>query len=122
MAIVPLRQIAHARAGDKGDISIIGVFARTPDAYDWLVANLTVEALGEIYGALATGPITRYEAPRLGALNFVLDGALGGGVTRSTRLDRHGKSNSGLLLGAEFDVPEKVLASNRTVKGTVWSV
>ncbi len=93
-----LHDLATARAGDKGDISDISVFARTEAAYVTLVQWLTPELVGNHLQAFARGPVERYEVPQLRALKFVLYDALGGGVTRSLALDSHGKSLGAILL------------------------
>lgn len=98
-----LRELAHSRSGDKGDISNISVIARDPDLYPLLVREVTVERVRQHLGALVRGHIERYEVPALGALNFVLHRALAGGVTRSLALDTHGKCLSSVLLAMEID-------------------
>lgn len=102
MAILRLRDIAHARAGDKGNRSSISVWAYEARHYDLLVRELTPETLKSAFGSLFTGRIKRYELPDLHGLNFVLDDALEGGVNSSLNLDGHGKSWSALLLGLEI--------------------
>jgi hypothetical protein len=97
-----LRDIAHSRSGDKGDISNISVIAYEPDGYAVLVERVTVERVAAHFSGIATGAVRRYEMPNIGALNFVLESALGGGVTRSLRLDAHGKSLSSLMLDLEI--------------------
>ena len=97
-----LRELAHSRTGDKGDVSNISVIAYDPADYDRLRRMVTVEKVRTRLGGVAKGDIVRYELPAIGALNFVLYGALGGGVTRSLALDSHGKSLSGWLLGMEI--------------------
>jgi hypothetical protein len=99
-----LRAIAHARSGDKGDISNIAVIAIDERDYPRLAEVVTVDRVRAQLGPLARGAIERYELPNLGALNFVLHGALAGGVTRSLALDAHGKSLSSLLL--DMEIPE----------------
>lgn len=103
-----LREIAHARAGDKGDTSNIGVVAYRPEDYPLIVEQVTVERVRAHFGALVRGPITRYEMPNVDALNFVLENALGGGVTRSLSLDPHGKSYSALILTLPVTVDDEV--------------
>lgn len=93
-----LREIAHSRTGDKGDTSNISVIAYEASDYPLLVRYVTVERVREHFAGIVRGDVTRYELPRLGALNFVLEGALGGGVTRSLSLDAHGKSLSSAML------------------------
>ena len=75
--------LAHTRAGDKGDTSNVVVVAYDAAAWALLERHLTAERVAEAYAAIAKGPVVRYELPRLHALNFVLRRALGGGVTRS---------------------------------------
>lgn len=95
---VPLRCLAHARSGDKGDIANIAVFAYDAQFYDTLVQQLTAARIQEHYGAMFRGPVRRYEVANLHALNFVCEGALGGGVSRSLRLDNYGKSLAAAIL------------------------
>ena len=103
---VPLRDIAHARAGDKGNRSNVAVFVYEPRHYPALKAQLTPERLRAEFGALLRGRIRRYELEHLGALNFVIDEALEGGVNESLNLDSHGKSWSFLVLGLDVDIED----------------
>jgi len=100
-----LRELAHARTGDKGDTSQISVIAYDEGDYAFLSEHVTVERVRTHFAALGPGEVVRYELPGLGALNFVMSGALGGGVTRSLRLDAHGKRLGAVLL--ELDVPDR---------------
>ncbi len=93
-----LRDLAHARAGDKGDLSDIAVIAIDPADYELLRRKLTPARVKAHFRGIVTGEVERYEVPLLGALKFVLHGALSGGVTRSLRLDPHGKSLSSWIL------------------------
>ena len=97
-----LRDIAHSRTGDKGDISNISVIAYAPEHYALLVERVTAERVAGHFANIAAGPVRRYELPHVGALNFVREHALGGGVTRALRLDAHGKSLSSLMLDLEI--------------------
>jgi len=103
---VPLRAIAHARAGDKGNRSNVAVFVYAPRHYAAIEAQLTPERLEAAFGRLLRGPIRRFELEHLGGLNFVMDEALEGGVNESLNLDSHGKSWSFLLLGLEVEVDD----------------
>jgi hypothetical protein len=103
-----LREIAHARAGDKGDTSNIGVIAYRPEYYAILVEQVTVERVREHFGSLVRGPVTRYELPNVDAINLVLEKSLGGGVTRSLSLDPHGKSYSALILTMPVRVDDAI--------------
>lgn len=94
----PLRAFAHARAGDKGDISNISVIAFREADYPLLAREVTAERVAAHFAGLVTGTVTRYELPLLGALNFVMTGALGGGVTRSLAQDAHGKCLGPVIL------------------------
>jgi hypothetical protein len=98
---VKLREIAHSRTGDKGDISNISVIAFNREDYPLLVERVTAARVAALFAPIAAGPVKRYELPNIGALNFVLHGALGGGVTRALTLDAHGKSLSSLMLELE---------------------
>jgi len=94
--------LAHARAGDKGNTSNVSVIAYDEAGWRTILLELTAERVMAAYAHLATGPVRRYELPKLRALNFVIEGALGGGVTRSLRQDMHGKSLSSLILSIEL--------------------
>jgi hypothetical protein len=109
---VPLRAVAHARAGDKGDVSNVAVFAYEPADYGLLRRTLTAARVRDEFAPLGADGVTRYELPTLGGLNFVVEGTLDGGVTSSLRAEPHGKSLSFLLLRIELDVdPDAVAAS-----------
>ena len=97
-----LRDIAHARTGDKGDTCNISLIAFDERDYPRLAAQASAARVKALFAAIARGEVTRYELPHLGALNFVLTRALGGGVTRSLSLDAHGKALSSLLLELEI--------------------
>lgn len=99
-----LREIAHARAGDKGDRSNISLFVYEPRHFEAVKAQVTAERLKRTYPDLLRGEVRRYELPQLHGLNFVMDRALEGGVNESLNLDSHGKSFSFLLLGLEVEV------------------
>jgi len=103
---VQLRQIAHARTGDKGDTANVSVIAYRAEDYAFLEKHVTAERVRDHFRGIVTGEVVRYTLPRIGALNFVLAGALGGGVTRSLALDAHGKSLSSAILSLELpDTP-----------------
>ncbi|MBS0532038.1 MAG: hypothetical protein JSS22_21980 [Proteobacteria bacterium] len=100
-----LREIAHSRTGDKGNISNISVIAYRAENYRLLLAQVTSERVKAHFAGVVEGEVTRFELPNIAALNFVMAGALGGGVTRSLALDAHGKSLSSALLDLEIDEP-----------------
>ena len=99
---IKLRQIAHSRTGDKGNITNISLIAYNPADYPRLCAHVTAERVRAHFADMVKGEVTRYEMPNLGALNFVMNDALGGGVTRSLALDAHGKGFSSALLDLEI--------------------
>lgn len=99
-----LREVAHARAGDKGDRSNISLFVYEPRHFEAVRAQVTAERLKAAFPNLLRGAVKRYELPQLHGLNFVMDRALEGGVNESLNLDSHGKSFSFLLLGLEVEV------------------
>lgn len=105
-----LHEIAHSRSGDKGDTSNISVIAFDAGDFAFLSEHVTADHVAQHFSETITGTVTRYELPALGALNFVLTGALGGGVVRSLALDTHGKSFSSALLG--FELPDRGAPSN----------
>jgi hypothetical protein len=110
---VQLRRIAHLRSGDKGNTAIVGVYAYSDDLYPLLKRELTAETVRAFYGEAVTGEVRRYEVDGISALNFTLDGALGGGVSRSLALDNYGKALSAALLRLELEVPEHLVSALR---------
>ena len=99
---VRVYDLAHSRAGDKGNTSNVSVIAYDERAWQILREQLTPERVLAAYAGIAKGPVTRYELPKLRALNFVIENALGGGVTVSLAQDMHGKSLSFVMLGIEL--------------------
>jgi len=97
-----LWEIAHSRTGDKGNISNVSLIVYNMEDYDKIKEKVTAEAVKEHFKDIVKGEVVRYELPQLGALNFVMYDALGGGVTRSLSLDKHGKSLSSFLLDMEI--------------------
>jgi hypothetical protein len=107
---VRLVDLAHARSGDKGDTANVGVIALRPAWYDLLVKQLTVERVTQHFKGMIVGPVIRFELPNLGALNFLLHGALDGGGTLSLKTDAQGKVFSTALLRMMLDVPDEEAA------------
>ena len=101
---VPLREIAHARAGDKGNRSNVSVWVFEPRHYAAVKAQLSAERVKDAYPRLIQGAVRRYALDHLHGLNFVMEDALEGGVNGSLNLDSHGKSWSYLLLALEVEV------------------
>jgi hypothetical protein len=103
---VPLAKIAHTRSGDKGDTCNIGVIAYDGRHYPVLVREVTTERVKAFFGDWVKGKVERFELPNLGALNFLLHEALGGGGTVSLRIDSQGKTFGAALLRLEIDISE----------------
>ena len=103
---VPLSQLAHTRSGDKGDTCNIGVIALREADYPVLVREVTAERVKRHFGDRVQGAVERFELPNLGALNFLLHGALGGGGTVSLRTDAQGKVFGAALLALEIEVAD----------------
>jgi hypothetical protein len=97
-----LYELAHSRAGDKGDTSDISVVAYRPDDYEFLRTHLTAERVRDHFAEIVRGEVDRYELPQLCALKFVLHRSLAGGVTRALDVDAHGKALSSCLLELEL--------------------
>lgn len=99
-----VRELAHARCGDKGDRLNVGVVAYDEESYEILAEHLTESRVASELDDLVDGPVTRYELENVHAFNFVLEEALDGGGSTTLRLDRLGKSTSFAILGIELDV------------------
>ena len=99
-----LYDLAHARAGDKGNTTILSLIAYRPEDYPLLRARVTTDAVKRHFAGIIRGKVTRCELPQLGALQFIGEDALGGGVTTSLAVDAHGKSLSAALLEMEIEV------------------
>ena len=97
-----LYDLAHCRAGDKGDTSILSLIAYRADDYPLIAERVTAEAVRAHLAGIVRGEVVRYELPGLQALQFVCSHALAGGVTTSLALDAHGKSLSSALLEMEI--------------------
>lgn len=97
-----LYDIAHSRAGDKGNLSTVSVIAYDPSDYPRLVSEVSREKVLEHFRPVGATRVDRYEIPSLCALNFVIHDTLCGGVTHSLALDTHGKSLSALMLSMEI--------------------
>jgi hypothetical protein len=102
-----LSALAHARSGDKGDTANVGLIAFKPEYYPILVEQVTAERVKEHFRGICHGEVERYELPNLGALNFLLHQALGGGGTISLRTDAQGKTLSAALLRMEIEVDDE---------------
>ena len=103
---VRLLDVAHARSGDKRDTANVGVIANRPEWYEVLRDHLTTERVARHFAGMIEGSVDRFELPNLGALNFLLHGALGGGGTLSLKTDAQGKVYSTALLRMQLDLPD----------------
>ena len=106
MKKLPLYAMAHARSGDKGDASNVGVLAYDDRAYAILREQLTVARVKEHFGDLVAGTVDRYEMPNLRALNFILHDSLGGGGSASLKTDAQGKTHGMAMLRMSIEVED----------------
>jgi len=107
---VSLRRAAHARTGDKGNRSNIGLFAYHSDLYAVLVQQVTEEKVARLFADRRPSSVTRYLLPKLAAMNFVIDDVLDGGVNNSLNLDSHGKTLAFLLLEMNVAIPQELVS------------
>jgi hypothetical protein len=121
MARLPLRELCGYRAGDKGDIANIALFADDDETYAVLVREVTAARVKQHFGSMVHGVVDRYEARNVRALNFVLHGALGGGGPRSLRADNLGKTLGGALVRLEIDVPDAWADRRRARPDVSWA-
>ena len=112
---VKLREIAFARSGDKNDVSNVGVIPYDPTDFELVREQVTPERVREHFSGLVRGEVTRYELPGINALNFLMDGALGGGVSRTLAMDIHGKAYGSLMLDLAVEVPDDHPLRSETV-------
>jgi len=110
MARIPLTRIAHARSGDKGDTSNVGLIVLRPEFYPVLAREVTAERVKTHFEGICLGAVERFELPNLGALNFLLHESLDGGGTLSLKADAQGKTYSAALLRMEIEVPDDLLS------------
>ncbi len=99
-----LYELAHSRAGDKGNILMLSLIPYEEKDYERLREKVTADAVKEHLAGIVDGEIIRYEVPNIAAFQFVCQNALLGGVTTSLGMDTHGKSLSAALLEMEIDM------------------
>ncbi|HET9728637.1 MAG TPA: hypothetical protein VFR41_04405 [Acidimicrobiia bacterium] len=121
MSTLQLREICGYRAGDKGDIANVAIFADDDETYALIVREVTAERVKEHFGSMVRGRVDRYEAANVRALNFVMQGALGGGGPRSLRADALGKTLGGALVRMQIDVPESLADRRRPRPDVSWA-
>jgi len=97
-----LFEIAHSRAGDKGNTLMLSLIPFNESDYNMLVDKVTVEKVKAHFKEIVRGEIIRFELPNVSSLLFVCKDALSGGVTTSLALDTHGKTLSYALLEMEI--------------------
>jgi hypothetical protein len=121
MARLQLRELCGYRAGDKGDIANVAIFADDAEVYELIVAEVTAARVREHFGRMVKGDVVRYEAPNVLALNFVMREALGGGGPRSLRSDNLGKTLGGTLVRLEIAVPDRLAGRRRPRPDVAWA-
>jgi hypothetical protein len=108
--VIALREIAFARSGDKGNSANVAVFGRSPESYAWLRDHLTASVVEAYFRPLGVGTVVRYDVPNLDALNFILPNVLGGGGSRSLRIDAQGKTLGMALLEMPIAAPPHLIS------------
>lgn len=101
---IKLHELAHARSGDKGEVTNISLIPYKDEDYDFLAKNVTPEKVKKHFESITSGEVIRYDLPKLKAFNFVLKGTRPGGVSAALDLDPHGKSLSWALLEMEIEL------------------
>ena len=120
MKSIPLHAMAHARSGDKGESSNVGVLAYDDRGYELLRAWLTPQRVRAHFGTLVRGEVRRYELPNLRALNFILGDSLGGGGSSSLKTDAQGKTHALALLRMLVEVPDDYTPPAAGREGGLW--
>ena len=106
---IQLNQIAHARSGDKGAHSNVGLMFKYKQLYEWAKSHITIDLVKVHFQSIAKGTIVRYEMDNLLALNFILRDSLGGGGSESLINDAQGKTHGQALLLMEVDLPDNLV-------------
>ncbi len=108
MTMIKLGQIAHARSGDKGDGSNVGLIAYTDAGYRVIREAVTTERVKRHFNQICFGDVERFEVPNLRALNFLLHDSLGGGGSESVKTDAQGKTHGQALLLMGIPMPADI--------------
>jgi len=103
---IALGRIAHARSGDKGDGSNVGLIANSKELYEVILDQVTAERVQEHFSEICKGAVERFPVPRILAINFLLHDSLGGGGTESLKTDAQGKTHGQGLLAMEIEIPD----------------
>ena len=121
MARLALRELCGYRAGDKGDVANVALFADDDETYAVIVREVTAARVKEHFGSMVRGRVDRYEAANVRALNFVMQDALSGGGPRSLRADNLGKTLGGALVRLEIEVPDALATRRRARPDVSWA-
>ncbi len=121
MPLLQLREICGYRAGDKGDIANVAIFADDDETYALIVREVTEERVKAHFGSMVHGRVERFEAANVRALNFVMHGALGGGGPRTLRADSLGKTLGGALVRLEIEAPAALADRRRPRPELAWA-
>ncbi len=119
---IRLGEIAHARSGDKGNHANVGVIAYTSEGYGFLEEYLTESRVAEFFLPLRPRQVTRYSLPGLKAFNFVLQDVLGGGASRSLRIDSQGKLLGVAILDLKLPAPPQLGLMRDPISGVSRNV
>ncbi len=101
---IKLRDIAHARSGDKGDAGNVGVITYDDKGFEIIKKYLTTEKVKKHFEGICFGKVERYEMPNIRAINFLLHNTLGGGGTVSLKHDAQGKILASAMLRMELEI------------------
>jgi hypothetical protein len=121
MARVQLRELCGYRAGDKGDVANVAIFADDDETYAVIVREVTAARVKAHFGSMVRGRVDRHAAANVRALNFVMQGALGGGGPASLRADSLGKTLGGALVRLEIEVPDSMASRRRPRPDVSWA-
>jgi hypothetical protein len=119
---VPLSRIAHARSGDKGDGSNVGLLADSPRLYEVIRREVTAERVKAHFRDVCRGEVERFEVPNLLGLNFLLHDSLGGGGTLSLKTDAQGKTHGQGILQLVVEVPDELVPAERVPRAAAASM
>jgi len=116
---VLLRELAFARSGDKGDVSDVGIMAKSKNIYDLLVKTLTPEKIREHFKGMVKGDVEVYPMPNINSIEIVLRQALGGGATCTLRFDQTGKSMGQALLRLQVEADDSLVQEAEEVDASI---
>ena len=105
---ISLIQISHARSGDKGANSNVGIIFKSKKVYEWAKKYITTGRVKYHFKSIVKGDVQRYEMDNLLALNFILQNSLGGGGSESLLNDAQGKTHGQALLLMEVELPDEL--------------